>query len=199
MATAAIERRTIMPSLLVVGLAVLMSVVLPTIDSRTAYGDQVHRGEVAQLAGGLTLVPTPGWQLASGALAGHARTPVGTTASTELVDGSVDFYVHAAPFAGTPSALLRRLNRISASVHHRRERTAANTHRYAVTTRQGVIGIGEDFVGVSRQGSVVAFVFRPRGQAPAEGLEVAVSGATDAIARRRDAIVAMIRSIRAAR
>jgi hypothetical protein len=196
MARAAIDRRTVVPSLLVLALAVVMSVVLPAIDRRTAYGDELHRGDVAQIADRLTLVPAPGWELASGALVGHARTPVGSTATTELVDGSVDVYVHAAPFAGKPSALLTRLNRISASVHHRRERTAASTHRYSVTTRQGVVGVAEDFFGVSRQGSVIAFVFGRRGQAPAEGLEVAVSGATEAIARRRDAIDAMIRSIR---
>lgn len=192
-----IARDTVKPALLVLALAVAMSIVLPSIDSRTTYHDQVHRGEVAQVADRITLVPTAGWQLASGALVGHARSPVGTTATTELVRGSVDFYVHAAPFTGTPSALLTRLEQISASVHHRRERTAANTHRYAVTTRQGVVGIAEDFIGVARQGTVTAFVFTARGLSPAEGLEVAVSGARDGIARRRDDIVTMIRSIRA--
>jgi hypothetical protein len=77
------------------------------------------------------------------------------------------------------------------------------TDRYAVTTRQGIVGVAEDFVGVAREGSVIAFVFNPVAQSATsprtrEGVEVVVSGPADAISRNRDDIVAMIRSIRAA-
>jgi hypothetical protein len=63
--------------------------------------------------------------------------------------------------------------------------------------------VAEDFVGVAREGSVIAFVFNPVAQSPTsprarEGVEVVVSGPPDAISRNRDDIVAMIRSIRAA-
>ena len=193
---------TIAPALLVLALAVLLSVVLPSIDSDTAYRDQVHKGDVAQLADGITLVPTPGWQLASGALVGHTRSLVGSTAGTELIDGSISFSVQAAPFQGTPSALLTRVNKISADLHRARGSAAGTTDRYAVTTRQGIVGVAEDFVGVAREGSVVAFVFTSRGRSQGtttrEGLELVVSGASGEISRRRDDIVAMIRSIRAA-
>jgi hypothetical protein len=66
-----------------------------------------------------------------------------------------------------------------------------------VTTRQGVRGVAEDFVGVNKQGSIAAFVVRLRGQPSREGVEVVVSGPNGQIARERDHIVAMIRSIRA--
>jgi hypothetical protein len=187
-----IDRGTVKPALLVLALAVLMSVVLPAIDSKTDYRDEVHKGDVAELADGITLVPTPGWDLATGALVGRARTPVGTTASTQLVNGSVEFNVQAAPFAGTPSALLRRVNKISADLG----RAHAATDRYPVTTRQGRVGVAEDFAGVNRQGTVVAFVFRSRKQSSREGVEIVVSGPKGAMSRRRDDIVAMIRSIR---
>jgi hypothetical protein len=203
--SAGIDRRTVKPALLVLALAVLMSFVLPSIDRDTPYRDTVHNGDVAEIADGITLVPTPGWDLASGALAGHTRSPVGSTGTTELVDGSVDFEVQAAPFAGTPSALLSRINKINSDLEHARGRAAAMSDRYAVTTRQGVVGVAEDFVGVEKQGSIVAFVFRPptrstasRGQSTREGVEVVVSGPKGSISRRRDDIVAMIRSIRMA-
>ena len=70
---------------------------------------EVRKGEIAAIADGITLVPAPGWNLASGALLGRTRTPVGGTATTQLVDGSVRFDVQAAPFDGTPSALLGRI------------------------------------------------------------------------------------------
>jgi len=155
----------------------------------------VRRGELAELAGGITLVPTAGWDLVTGALVGQARSPVGSTASTELVDGSVDFVVQVAPFAGTPSALLARVKEISAELDHARGSGAA-TRIYAVRTRQGAVGVGQDFVGVSRQGSVVAFVFRLRGQPTAEGVEIVAAGPKGPISRSRADIVAMIRSIR---
>ena len=66
-------------------------------------------------------------------------------------------------------------------------------------------GVAEDFVGVTRDGSVVAFVFRPPGQstsslgqAVGEGVEIVVSGPSDAMSHRRNDIVSMIRSIREA-
>lgn len=193
---AGIDRRTVTPALLVLALALLMSVVLPLINSKTSYRHPVHRGEIAELAGGVTLVPAAGWDLATGALLGHTRSPVGDTASTELVDGGVDFEVQAAPFSGTPSALLRRVQKISAELDHARGNGSA-THSYTVRTRQGAVGVGEDFVGVSRQGSVVAFVFAPQAQRPGEGVEIVVAGPKGPISRVRNDVVAMVRSIRA--
>jgi hypothetical protein len=194
-----IEPRSVGPALLVLGLAVVMSVVVPSIDSETAYRDQVHEGDVAEIADGITLVPDSGWDLASGALVGETRSSVGSTATTELVDGSVRLSVQAAPFDGTPSALLARINKINADLHHARGRAAGTTGRYAVRTRQGVVGVAEDFVGVARQGSIVAFVFRSRGRpVGSQGVEIVAAGPTGAISRRRDDIVAMIRSIRTA-
>jgi hypothetical protein len=200
-----IDRRTAGPALLVLALAVLMGVVLPSIDNEAAYRDEVHKGDIVVIAGGMTLVPTPGWDLAGGALVGHTRSSVGDTAQTELVDGSVKLSVQAAPFDGTPSALLTRINHINADLLDARGRAAAMTRRYTVTTRQGVVGVAENFVGAARQGSIVAFVFRTRGQSTTsrgqstrEGVEVFVSGPKGPTARRRDDVVAMIRSIRTA-
>jgi hypothetical protein len=199
----AIDRQTVKPALLVLALALLMSVVLPSIDSATPYRNSLHGGDIAELADGITLVPTAGWDLATGALVGHTRLVVGSTATTELVDGGVNFDVQAAPFAGKPAALLGRVNKISAKLHHARG-SASATRQYPVTTDQGAVGVGEDFVGVGRQGSVVAFVFgsagRPTtgsaGQTTREGVAIVVSGPNGAISRRRGDIVSMIRSIR---
>jgi hypothetical protein len=196
-----IDRGTVGPAVLVLGLAVLMSVVLPSIDSETSYRDQVHEGDIAEIADGITLVPAPGWALASGALVGETRSSVGSTATTELLNGGVRLSVQTAPFDGTPSALLTRINKINEDVNHARGRAAGTTDRYAVRTRQGVVGVAEDFVGVARQGSVLAFVFQSRGQsagARGEGVEIVAAGPTEAISRRRDDIVAMIRSMRTA-
>jgi hypothetical protein len=195
---AGIDRRTVKPALLVLALAVLMSVVLPLIDGETAYRDEIHSGDLAEVADGITLVPTPGWDLATGALVGHTRSPVGSTATTQFIDGSVNFEVRTAPFDGTPSALLTRVNEINADLDHARGSGAAMTDRYVVTTRQGVVGAAEDFVGVGKQGSIVAFVIRSRGHSTGEGVEIVVSGPKGPISRRRDDIVAMIRSVRTA-
>lgn len=200
---AGIDRQTVIPALLVLAFAVFLSVVLPYIDSRTPYNEQVHAGDVAAIANGITLVPSPGWNLATGVLVGDTRSPVGSTATTQLIDEGVSFYVHAAPFDGTPSALLTRINEINADLEHTRGSAAATTDRYNVTTDQGAVGVAEDFMGVERQGTIVAFVFRRHGSAAQgaevpDGVEVVVAGPTGPIARRRDDIVAMIRSIRAA-
>jgi hypothetical protein len=203
--SAGFDRRTVGPALLVLALAVLMSVVLPSIDRATSYRDQVDKRDVAALADGLTLVPATGWDLATGALVGHTRSPVGTTATTEVVHGTVELQVQTAPFDGTPSALLTRVNKIDADLERLQGSAAATTRRYAVRTRQGTVGVAEDFVGVHKQGTIVAFVYRSRGQSTSsggepsgEGVAVVAAGPKASIARRRDDIVAMIRSIRTA-
>lgn len=200
-----IDRRTVGPALLVVALAVLMSVVFPSIDSRTQYQHAIQQGDIAQLADGITLVPTPGWDLATGALVGNTRSSVGRTATTQLVQGGVTFTVEAAPFDGTPSALLTRVEEIDAELVHARGGSAATTGRYTVTTDQGVVGVAENFVGATKQGVVVAFVLgspstsgATQGPSSREGVEIVVSGPQAQIARRRDDIQAMIRRIRAA-
>jgi hypothetical protein len=200
--SAGIDRRTVWPALLVLALAVLMSVVLPSIDSSTSYRGQVGKGDVVEIADGLTLVPATGWDLATGALVGHTRSPVGTTATTELVNGSVELQVQTAPFDGTPSALLTRVDKIDADLERLQGSAVATTRRYAVRTRQGAAGVAENFVGVHKQGTIVAFVFGSRDQSTSsqarEGVEVVASGPEGSISRHRDDIVAMIRSIRTA-
>jgi hypothetical protein len=198
-----LDRETVGPALLVLALAAVMSIVLPSIDNNTSYRDEVHHGDVVRLADGITLIPAARWDLASGSIAGETRSPIGSTAATELVRGGLRLSVEAAPFAGTPSSLLTRINEIDANLTDAKGRAAEMTDRYAVTTRQGIVGVAEDFVGVARQGSVIAFVFNPVAQSATsprtrEGVEVVVSGPPDAISRNRDDIVAMIRSIRAA-
>jgi hypothetical protein len=193
-----IEPRTIAPALVVLALALVMSVVLPSLDSQTSYSQQTHTGDVAEIATGLTLAPKAGWNLASGALAGKARSAVGPTASTELDKGNVELFIQAAPFAGTPLQLLARINKIDDDLHRARGRAAGNTGTYTVETEQGVVGVAENFVGVARQGSIIAFVFPAHGQSAREGVEIVAAGPPEEISRRRDAIVAMIRSLRSA-
>ena len=201
-----LDLKTVAPALLVLALAVVMSVVFPLIDSNASYSDEVRLGDVVRLAAGMTLVPAAGWDVASGSIVGETRSPIGSTASTELVQGGLRFDVQAAPFEGTAASLLTRIDEIDANLHDARGRAAESTARYAVTTRQGVVGVAEDFVGVARQGSVVAFIFRSLarsapsqgGRRAGEGVEVVVSGPPDAMSRNRDDVVAMIRSIRVA-
>jgi hypothetical protein len=117
----------------------------------------------------------------------------------------VELQVQTAPSDGTPSALLTRVNQINADLQRLQGSAAATTGRYAVRTRQGALGVAEDFVGVHKQGTIVAFVLRTRGPStgsqgePAgEGVVITASGPIGPISRRRDDIVAMIRSIRTA-
>jgi hypothetical protein len=70
---AGIDRRTVKPALLVLALAVLMSVVLPSIDGETPYRDEVHSGDLAAVGDGITLVPRAGTSPAERSSAIRAR------------------------------------------------------------------------------------------------------------------------------
>ena len=62
-----VDRRTIGPTLTVVALAIVMSVVLPVTNAKVAYDDIVTAGDVVELEGDVTFVPEAGW--------GHIRCP----------------------------------------------------------------------------------------------------------------------------
>lgn len=68
-----IDRQTVKPALLVVALALLMSVVLPLIDSETPYRDALQRGDIVELADRLTLVPCAGERIRYPPLPGDDR------------------------------------------------------------------------------------------------------------------------------
>jgi hypothetical protein len=178
-----------------------MSIGLPRLDSETDYSDQIRAGDVVQIADGITFVPAPGWALTTGALVGETHAAVGSTQTTELVHGSATFFVRAAPFAGTPAALLARINQLDADLHGSRARAAGTTRRYSVKTDQGDVGVAEDFAGVAREGTVIAFVFPTRNATGSQrvGVEVVAAGPVGEMSRRRDDVVAMIRSIRKVR
>src|SRR5262249_25122251 len=73
-----LDLRTVGPALLVLALAAVMSVVLPSIDSRTSYSDEVRQGDVVKIATGITLIPAASWDVASGSIVGDTRSPIGS-------------------------------------------------------------------------------------------------------------------------
>jgi hypothetical protein len=192
---AGLDRRTIGPALLVLAFAILLSIVLPAINAAVSYHDEIHAGDVVDLADGrLTFVPAPGWNLAEGALLGRTRSGVSTTSATQLVDGDADFSVKVGPFDGTPSSLLTRVNQIDGG-HDDSRGAGASGARYTVMTADGAVGVAEGFTGLQTQGVIVAFVFEVPG-AGRLGVQVVASGREDSLATRRNDIVAMIRSVR---
>ena len=193
------------PAPLVLALAVLMSVVLPWVDSET--GVQRRRRPGRRRSARRRDHPRPGPGLEPGQRRAHRPDALGRR------EHRVD---RARPRQRAVLCARGALRRDGVGVAHtgqrdQRGRPRAGAHcaddrpQHRDDERQGVAGVAEDFVSVARRGSIVAFATWSRAQSASsdeqptgEGVEIVVSGPSGAMSRRRDAIVSMIRSIRAA-
>jgi len=195
---AGIDRRTVWPALLVLGLAMFFSLILPAINNAVDYGDQIKSGDVIDLGEGrLTFVPATGWNLASGVRVGSSRSAVGVPTTAEVVDEGVSFKITTGPFTGTPKQFMAQLEDINNKFHDI-DGLAAPASRHTITTPGGLRGVTRTSSEGERRGFVAAFVIKPDPAISTRssiGLEVLVKGSSDAVDARADDIKAMLDSI----
>lgn len=196
---AGIDRRTVAPALLVLGLAVLFSFVLPSINNAVGYGDEIQTGDVLDLGEGrLTFVPAAGWDLASGVRVGSSRSAVGVPSSAEVVDGGVSFKVTTGPFTGTPKQFMAQLESLSAKLDDV-DGLAAPASRHTISTQGGLTGVTRTSSEGERRGFVAAFVVQPDpgiSTRTSVGIEVLVKGTAADVDARENQIKAMLDSIK---
>ena len=108
-----LDRRSIVPAVVVVALVVLMSIVLPAINAATPYNDKVVSGDVMQVQYGVQFTPTPGWGITSGVRVGDAPAGGGYPASASVTTGSVVLTVKVDKYTGTAGKLLNKIRSTS--------------------------------------------------------------------------------------
>ncbi len=186
------DRRTILPSVIVLVIVALAALVLPGINSATKYDDQVKTGDVMNLAEGqLIFVPTPGWNIVEGQrLATGAH--VSASSKTVLEQQDISFAVIVGPFTGTPNALLDQINNVDDKLRQRTNLGPA-TKRSNIRTTEGVPGVADFYAGFQNQGLNAALVYQIGGDSV--GTEVVVRGSDIALTRNVQSITSMILSI----
>ena len=183
-----LDRRTIAPTLTVLALAIVMSVILPTINASVGYHDIVRPGDVMELQGGVTFVPQAGWGITSGARAGHPPLSGQYPDTATVENGDVTFRVRTAPFDGDADQLLNQIQATSDALNRGRGAQVTGAHA-TIVTDQGQQGVTARVTGPQTAGVIAAFVFGDR------GVEAEATGPSDTGRLPTAAILAMIRSI----
>ena len=183
-----LDRRTLRPTLVVFGLVLLMSVVLPVINATVPYHDIVRAGDVMQIEGDVTFVPEAGWGITSGVRAGRAPTSGQYPASATVEDGALKFTVRTGQFHGDADQLLDQIETTSDALNQGRGVHITGVPA-TIVTAQGKQGATVRVTGPHTGGLIAAFVFDGR------GVEAVATGPTDAGTAQSAAVLRMIGSI----
>ena len=185
-----LDRRSLLPGLVVFAIAILLRGVVPLIDQAVPGHDVVRAGDRLNLNQGLTVAPPVGWQLTDGILVGANTVVPGEGSPTAGVsqDG-VGAQIHVASFAGDANALLDQINRNDSRSGNRPEFTA-NGNRGVVSATGGITGVVEDYSSTSADGIVAAYTF-PDGR----GMTIEVTGTGSQLSAHTGQISAMLRSV----
>lgn len=183
-----LDRRTLRPTLVVLALFVVMSVVLPVINAAVPYHDIVRAGDVMQIEGDVTFVPEAGWGITSGVRAGHPPMSGQYPTSATVEDGALKFTLRTGSFRGDADQLLDQIQTTSEALN--RGRGVHITGAPAtIVTAQGKQGATVRVTGPHTGGVIAAFVFGDR------GVEAVATGPTDAGAAQSAAVLRMIGSV----
>lgn len=183
-----LDRRTIVPALVVLALALVMGSVIPAINDSVSYDDKVVAGDVIEVDGGVTFVPSVGWGITDGVRTGQRPLSGSYPDTATVVDGDVSFSIRTAPFKGDASALLEQI-RATTTALDGSQGFHFTSDPTDIVTAHGDRGVAARFQGARSDGLIAAFVFGDR------GVQVTAYGAPDATAGPAEDIAAMIASI----
>jgi hypothetical protein len=183
-----LDRRSIAPTLAVLALAVVMSVVLPVVNATVPYHDIVKAGDIIEVDGDVTFVPEAGWGITSGVRAGKAPLSGEYPATATVEDGALKFRVHTGRFGGDANKLLAQIETTSEALNRGRGVHVTGAEK-TIVTDQGQQGATARITGPHTGGLIAAFVFDGR------GVEAVATGPSDAGAGPTTAVLQMIRSI----
>ncbi|UGT62224.1 hypothetical protein [Nocardia asteroides] len=179
------DRRTLLPALVVLALAFLQGVLLPRLDDAIADDDVTAAGDVIALDGGITFPAAPGWALVDGERAGDEPSGRGYPTVAVLASGGTRFSVQTGDFNGDANALLDQIERTDAALSGGRGLTATGDPA-PVSTDRGATGVSTRYTTAQLDGVLAAFVF------DGIGVEVVAIGPAGADQDIRTEVGAMI-------
>ncbi|WP_328810456.1 hypothetical protein [Rhodococcus sp. NBC_00294] len=150
-----LDRRTLLPALVVTGVFLLLTVVVPRIDTFIRWDDSVRAGERFALADTIDITPITGWSVESGFRLDEESTSQQTGELTVTGDGvSVD--VFPGSFDGTPAELLEQTDKVTTLANDPTFRVVGDVT--TLTTASGETGVMQPYSSVISDGLAAAFV-----------------------------------------
>ncbi|MFD4182732.1 hypothetical protein [Rhodococcus sp. NPDC058514] len=154
------DRRTLLPALVVLALAFLQAIVIPNINDAITEKDVTTAGDVIAVQDGITFTAAAGWSLVSGERRSDEPTRAGYPASAVLTRGGAQFVVRTGKFTGDPSALLAQIERTDAAL---KGAFTATGDPVAIVARTGEPGVITKYAAPGADGVLAAFVFGSTG------------------------------------
>jgi hypothetical protein len=182
------DRATIVPALIVAAVAVLMAGVLPAIERAVPYDDVAASGDVLELDGRITFVPSPGWGITSGVRTDDRPVSGTYPDSATVIDGDLSLTVRSGPFDGDADALFTQIGQISTAMHGGHGLHVTGDPE-PIVTDTGQRGLIAGYSGTHTDGVLAAFVFDDR------GVEIVAVGPADASVTGNTEVLHMITSI----
>ncbi|WP_019144714.1 hypothetical protein [Aeromicrobium massiliense] len=180
-----LDRRSLVPGLVVIGIWALWSVVVPQVDDAVAYDDTVRAGDRFSLTEDLAFTPPTGWNVVEG-FRTTEEPAAGPGGQVQVSDGTLSVVVVPDDFDGTPSELLDQVTDVDEATT---DAFKVEGERYTVTTRAGATGVAEGFTTPRSQGTITAFVI------DGTGVEFNVVGTTAQLAAHATELTQMIESL----
>lgn len=150
------DRRTLLPALVVLALAFLQAIVLPNLNDSIAEKDVTASGDVIAVRDGITFTAAEGWSLVSGERRGDEPTGQGYPGSAVLTRGGAQFVVRTGAFSGDPAALLSQIERTDAALQGAFSATGDSV---AIAAHTGEPGVITKYSAPGSDGVLAAFVF----------------------------------------
>ncbi|WP_052061852.1 hypothetical protein [Rhodococcoides fascians] len=182
-----LDRRTIIPGLVVLVIAAFISFGPTALDGRIDYDDPTVSGDVIAVGEDVTFTPIPGWNVIAGLREGQPTAGGEYPTEAVLTKGGVTFELQAASYDGTPDDLLDRIrdNQEAYGI----ESPVVESNTVAVTTGDGHRGVMAGYDGPNIDGIIAAFVGN------GTGLEVVAVSPTNYDKQSTDDVARMIESI----
>lgn len=184
-----LDRRSLLPGLVVIALFVLWTVIVPSVNDLLRYSQQTKAGDVFVLKQGLTMDAQPGWGVDSGLLTTDKPRSQAAGETVALSKGGVSFSVTSGPFRGDARQLLGQIRKVD---HALAGDEAFHVSSDVVTfhTNEGHRGVAQAYTTVAGAGVVTALVYGDT------GVKLTFTGSTTALADRGEEVGDMIDSIR---
>lgn len=155
-----IDKRTILPALVVLALAFLQGVLLPRINDSIAETDVTVAGDVIVVQGQVGFTAAVGWSLVAGERRGDEPSGQGYPPQAVLTRGGSQFVVRTGTFGGDAPALLEQIERTDELLGGA---LTATGDPVAIATRAGLNGVITRYAATGIDGVLAAFVHNGTG------------------------------------
>jgi hypothetical protein len=184
-----LDRRSLLPGLVVIALFVLWTVIVPSVNDVLDYSQQTKAGDVFVLRQGLTMDAQPGWGVDSGLLTTDKSVAQAGGETVALEKGGVSFVVTSGPFRGDARELLGQIRKVDHALAGD-EAFHVSSDVATFHTNEGHRGVAQAYTTVAGAGVVTALVYGDT------GLKITYTGSTSAMADHGEEVGDMIDNIR---